>query len=262
MRLEILTRYGGVYVDLDTLVLRSFKPLYQNHAVLGWEGMCWGCCSYWSQTQLKYRQYTLLPSTPGTDAQVENGIILAEPGSMFLQRFLGAFAHYTHHWLFTVQTGARLYLEYQSEVCLMPPHFAYYPLWTEKGHEMLYSERTGEEMEKMTTTVSGCVGGENPVVVPQRTMWGTITHTNKQQVLDTDGLRKNVLFEGQYAYHTWWRLASVKCRTVVLYNLTYINNVNTLMNFLLRPLVAGMDPSEWPASPYLDSPCEHRHSDY
>ncbi len=88
------------------------------------------------------------------------------------------------------------------------------------------------------------------------------THTHTQQALDTDGMRKHVLFEGQYALHMWWRYVRSHCHSVPLYNLTYINNVNTLMNYLLRPVVAGMDPSKWPASPYADKPCEVSDSDY
>lgn len=38
LRMDILDTYGGVYVDLDTLVLRPLRPLYYHDAVLGWEG--------------------------------------------------------------------------------------------------------------------------------------------------------------------------------------------------------------------------------
>lgn len=82
------------------------------------------------------------------------------------------------------------------------------------------------------------------------------------QVRDVDGRQKPLLFQGQYALHTWWRYVHSHCHAVPLYNLTYINTVPTLMNYLLRPLVADMELSQWPASPYADSPCQLQHFDY
>jgi mannosyltransferase OCH1-like enzyme len=35
LRLEILMREGGVYLDLDTITLRSFEPLMGDRLVMG-----------------------------------------------------------------------------------------------------------------------------------------------------------------------------------------------------------------------------------
>ncbi len=89
----------------------------------------------------------------GQKLVVNNGIIVAAPGAMFLDRFLSAYAHYNKDWMFSVNTAARLSFEFPSEVCLMPPQFAYRPFWIPEHLEQLYAVRTAEEMAALTTMV-------------------------------------------------------------------------------------------------------------
>lgn len=63
IRLEKLIQHGGVYLDLDVISLRPFGSLYQEKCVLG--------------TQAPLSRYEGLC----------NAVILAEPGSEFLQRW-------------------------------------------------------------------------------------------------------------------------------------------------------------------------------
>ncbi|WP_298282977.1 glycosyltransferase [Acidocella sp.] len=43
-RLEVILHFGGIYLDTDTICLRSFDPLLKKHAVMGMEGN-YGLCN-------------------------------------------------------------------------------------------------------------------------------------------------------------------------------------------------------------------------
>src|SRR5581483_6850969 len=65
-RLQILHQHGGIYLDLDVLCLRPFAPLQNESVVMGeehGEGLC-------------------------------NAVILAEPGALFLRRWLDAYSNF------------------------------------------------------------------------------------------------------------------------------------------------------------------------
>ena len=71
LRLEILWRYGGIYVDLDTLAVAPYRPLLDGHrCVMGRElddGLC-------------------------------NAVIMAEPENPFIRAWMDSFAEYRGGW--------------------------------------------------------------------------------------------------------------------------------------------------------------------
>lgn len=66
LRLQILLEYGGIYVDTDTIFVKSFKPLLNNKFILGQQNIngCEGLCP---------------------------AVILSEPNSTFGQNWLAGF---------------------------------------------------------------------------------------------------------------------------------------------------------------------------
>jgi hypothetical protein len=73
VRLDLLLRDGGVYLDLDVLCVKPFAPLLRESFVLGQEG------------------------EDGYEG-VCNGVILAEPGAAFAKEWLAGFDPRTSRW--------------------------------------------------------------------------------------------------------------------------------------------------------------------
>jgi hypothetical protein len=78
LRLQILIEYGGIYVDTDTIFVKSFKPLLNNSFVLGQQGVngMEGLCpavilseqnSIFAQSWLKGFQDSFKGGPPGSD---------------------------------------------------------------------------------------------------------------------------------------------------------------------------------------------------
>ena len=64
-RLLILQEYGGIYLDLDVLIIRSFAPLLQYDSTIGWESRGMACA----------------------------GIIVAKSSSRFIQLWLNEYVN-------------------------------------------------------------------------------------------------------------------------------------------------------------------------
>jgi hypothetical protein len=109
VRLQKLLELGGIYLDADILVHRSFDDLLGASTVLGQEG--------------KYG--------------LANAVILAEPDAPFLGRWMEQYrtfrgtknldANWSEH---SVRLPGELAARYPSEVTILPPNAFYWPLWT------------------------------------------------------------------------------------------------------------------------------------
>jgi hypothetical protein len=126
LRLDVLLRAGGIYLDLDVLSVRPLEPLLGEGFVLGQEGQdgCHGLC---------------------------NGVILAEPDSAFGKEWLDGFHPATSRWEGFRSRGRD---EYWSEMSVKyPAHLAallpelitvapfdafHWPTWTDEHLEWLF----------------------------------------------------------------------------------------------------------------------------
>lgn len=113
VRLERLIEQGGIYLDADVLVQRSFDDLLDNSVVLGQE------------------QHEREPG-------LANAVILAEPQAPFLLRWYEKYRTFkggppgTKNWNeHSVQLPRRLAQEHPSEITVLPPTAFFWPLWTE-----------------------------------------------------------------------------------------------------------------------------------
>src|SRR5947209_9030420 len=119
VRLQKLRELGGIYLDADVLVHRSFDDLLDNSAVLGCEGF------------------------DMANPKMANAIILAEPNAPFVERWLSEYrsfrgdeGYWNEH---SVVLPARLAREHPQEITVLPPRAFYWPLWTESHIKWLFA---------------------------------------------------------------------------------------------------------------------------
>jgi len=111
VRLEKLLEVGGIYLDADVLVQRSFDGLLDHSTVLGQEGV-------------------------GAQEGLANAVILAEPGAPFVRRWYEEYRTFrgrghAEYWKeHSVEVPARLAKAYPGEVTVLPHEAFYWPLWT------------------------------------------------------------------------------------------------------------------------------------
>ena len=119
VRLEMLTRNGGIYLDADVLIHESFDHLLDNSVVLGEEGV------------------------NGANG-LANAVILAEPGAPFLKKWYDEFRTFRSkgrdiYWgEHAVRVPFLLSKKYPSELTILPHDAFYWPLWTYDGLHRIY----------------------------------------------------------------------------------------------------------------------------
>ncbi|KAJ9090946.1 hypothetical protein QFC20_007776 [Naganishia adeliensis] len=123
MRLEALLNSGGIYLDIDTFVTRSFEPLMYHPTTLGMEAS---------------------PDSRRTELEPEglcNGVIIAQNGSEFLKRWRATYETFnSENWAgHSVVMPWTLARKYPSEVQVLSTRAFFWPLWSgdeiQKVHE-------------------------------------------------------------------------------------------------------------------------------
>lgn len=110
LRLQILYREGGIYLDADAYVLQPFDSLLRSprDVVMGHEG--------------------------GDRSGLTNAIILARPGAAFITRWIESYADFEEgKWnQHSVLLPAKMAIEqgHEDEVCRLSPHAFFWPTWT------------------------------------------------------------------------------------------------------------------------------------
>jgi hypothetical protein len=121
VRLQKLLEHGGIYLDADVLVQRSFDDLLNHSAVLGQEGIN----AEWGLT---------------------NAVILAEPQSPFLRRWLEEYRTFrasppgTDLWSeHSVRVPAILARAHPQEITVLPHTAFFWPLWTKEHLDWIFA---------------------------------------------------------------------------------------------------------------------------
>jgi hypothetical protein len=121
IRLHLLYRFGGIYLDMDTICIKPFTPLRHNKLVLGVQGKDEGLC---------------------------NAVILASKGSIFLKAWLENYTNFQskgkdQYWS-DHSVGLPLYLSMdrslKKEVQVVPYDYFFYPLYTLEGLTLLFEK--------------------------------------------------------------------------------------------------------------------------
>ena len=108
LRLEILLEYGGIYLDIDVLTLRSFQPLLTlGNVVMGFED--------------------------GSHRLIGSAVILAKKNAQFLKRIYDAYQNYDSscYRCNSIETLAKLAAIYPKEVALLPANSFFVPSWSQ-----------------------------------------------------------------------------------------------------------------------------------
>lgn len=127
LRLEILLKHGGIYLDLDVIPLRPFDALLTgSNVVMGWEG--------------------------GTRSGLCNAIILATPQAEFLKQWLSTYTSFdpTEWNRHSIKIPAQLASSSTnsddiSTICILPPHAFFFPLWTKRHISWMHAPLTTAE---------------------------------------------------------------------------------------------------------------------
>lgn len=122
IRLLALHHIGGIYLDCDTITLRSMDDLRKHDFVMGIQGSRkgFGLC---------------------------NAIMLGRRHSAFSKRWLRSYAFFWSrgwdaHWDFhSVRVPERLSQEMRAEITVLSSRAFFYPLWTEIG-KIVFAEHT------------------------------------------------------------------------------------------------------------------------
>lgn len=130
VRLRTLIEHGGIYLDSDVFVQRSFSDLMEHSTVLGIEGK-------------------------DTRFGTADAVILAEPRSPFLTRWLDEYNWFRskgrdEYWAeHAVAVPARLAERHPDEITLLPYTAFFWPLWTDDHIRWLYQSN---ELINLTDT--------------------------------------------------------------------------------------------------------------
>jgi hypothetical protein len=123
VRLQKLIQHGGIYLDADVLVQRSFDELLHHSAVLGSEG-------------------------EGAQIGLANSVILAEPSAPFIVRWLNEYRSFRgagqeHYWNeHSIQVPAKLAKAHPSEITVLPHTAFTWPLFTPEHLEWIFRSST------------------------------------------------------------------------------------------------------------------------
>ncbi|CAO3611027.1 unnamed protein product [Cunninghamella blakesleeana] len=119
IRLNTLNKYGGIYLDLDVISLRSLDNLLDNDFVMGHEGI-------------------------GGAIGLCNAVILSKPGSKFLQRWIQTYRTFNQSdWNYhSVVLPGKLATHFKDEIHIMNYTSFFWPLWDGNGLRTLFLEKS------------------------------------------------------------------------------------------------------------------------
>lgn len=126
LRLQILIREGGVYMDFDTLCQQSFEPLFCDRVVMGMEAA----------------QTGMAPLTNDSGFGLCNALIIAPVKSRFLEIWLDSFrefdqSNWARHAVYVPVTVAQKHPEL---IQIQPPERFFWPSWHGDGIKHLFAE--------------------------------------------------------------------------------------------------------------------------
>uniref|UniRef100_A0A093XU15 Inositol phosphoceramide mannosyltransferase 3 n=1 Tax=Talaromyces marneffei PM1 TaxID=1077442 RepID=A0A093XU15_TALMA len=124
LRLDILHREGGIYLDADVIALKSFDTLLHNQrdVILGSEG--------------------------GDRHGLCNAIILARPNAAFLGQWIDSYSDFVpSEWNYhSVLLPKEMSLDHPSEICTLAPTVFFWPTWTHKHIRYMHEELSEEKV--------------------------------------------------------------------------------------------------------------------
>lgn len=135
IRLQKLIEYGGIYLDVDTLCLKSFENLLSNDFVMGMQGENYGLC---------------------------NAVILSKPKSSFAIKWLDSYKNFRskgmdEYWdEHSVIKPLELSKIYENEIKILNSNSFFYPLWT-NINDIIFNENINIDEYKLIISNNYCI---------------------------------------------------------------------------------------------------------
>lgn len=204
VRLLSLTQHGGIYLDADVLVHRDFDLLLDYPAVLGQEG-------------------------PDAQFGTANAVILAQPGSPFIARWIEQYKWFRggrdHTELFwnehSVQLPFFMSRLFPDEIAILDHKAFYWPLWVESHIQWIFGSNNEIDVSQSFAThlweskswslIKDLTPGQVKAMDTNFAPWarpyidhlpndfGAHRHSGD---IDQAQYRKNI-FQQAYAHHRW-----------------------------------------------------------
>jgi len=145
IRLKKINEYGGIYLDIDTICIKSFNNLLKNDFVMGIQGEEYGLC---------------------------NAVILSKPNSYFSRKWLEEYSSFRsigrdEFWdEHSVKLPLELSKKYPQHIKVLNNRAFFYPLWNDIN-EILFTEynESYKEIYKNIITNNYCIH-----------LWDTYSH--------------------------------------------------------------------------------------
>ncbi|KAI5865292.1 glycosyltransferase family 32 protein [Durotheca rogersii] len=132
LRLRLLQREGGIYLDMDAFGFRPFTDLLKSprDIILGHEG--------------------------GNRGGLCNAIMVARKNSSFVERWLKEYegADLSKEWNYhSVVLPKELQLQHRDEVCALPPDAFFWPTWTWDHIEFMHKRLSMDEARRWSAEI-------------------------------------------------------------------------------------------------------------
>jgi|SaaInlStandDraft_6_1057023.scaffolds.fasta_scaffold10832_2 hypothetical protein len=117
LRMLILREKGGIYLDLDTIVLRSFDELRSHSMVMGKES-----------------------EVEGGLGGLANAVFLTRPHSDFIEAWAKSYAYWNDdHWGgFSVELPSQMAKDHPDWITVLPQRAFFYPHWDARSLERMF----------------------------------------------------------------------------------------------------------------------------
>jgi hypothetical protein len=150
VRLQALYEFGGIYLDLDTICVKSLAALFSNHFVMGQElNLPYVPKNNRQKIKLAIRKKLglandLLFPEPG----LCNAVLLAEKKSKFIRIWMEAYTSFRSqgrdkYWNeHSGKIPLKLALQYPDFVTFLSPYAFHYPLYNKSGMESMFEKVT------------------------------------------------------------------------------------------------------------------------
>lgn len=183
LRLEILLKDGGIYLDTDVYALRSFSSLLQSprDLLMGHEG--------------------------GGRSGLGNAVMVARPGSTFISRWLEKYHEsfddrpqmWNHH---SIVVPVRLAEQHPEEICKLSPSTFFWPTWSSADVALMHRPIFGDELSALERNMSQYSGAMYLNQLAYHA-WGNIARREYLSKLNPDYLldvqtRFNILLREVY----------------------------------------------------------------
>jgi len=166
IRLQKLIKYGGIYLDIDTICLKSFHDLLENKCVMGIQN-----------NKNKSEMYGLC-----------NAIILSEPNSEFLLKWVDLYTSFRSkgrdiYWdEHSVIMPLKLAHQYPELITILEPDAFYNPLWY-NINEYLFNQNYLIDNYKTLINHNYCIH-----------LWDTYSHDYLSKLTIESIVEKNTLY--------------------------------------------------------------------